>query len=86
MDSIFQVVQPLYEHKQMQLINFFLLLICILSFILTISSSFNFIEIGSPGSLMSSKTFLRNGVCARHCNTELKKQVFPKLFNPYSKK
>lgn len=27
--------------------------------------------IGSPDSLMSSKTILKNGVWARHCKTEL---------------
>lgn len=39
--------------------------------ILTISSLSNLMVSGSPDSLISSKTCLKNGVWARHCKTEL---------------
>lgn len=38
-----------------------------------------------PGSCISCNNVINPGVWAKHCSTELKKQVFPKFVRPWNK-
>lgn len=39
----------------------------------------------SPHSANSNKTSNKNGVWAKHCKTEFKKQVFPMFIKPWKR-